>query len=129
MRWQCHATVIPALPGLLNNGVLIDESRGGSINNGSPQPVSVNIDPGGLYGAVPSSLLAAAQGFGTVPAGTTISVYSSDNQTLLYSYTTTAANGPIVVSGRLMNTGHIPFLLSPVYIGYRPRRSRDDNIR
>jgi hypothetical protein len=55
-----------------------------------------------------------------VPAGTTISVYTSDGQTLLYSYTTTATNTPFVTSGGTMNTGYIPFAQQPVYVAYSP---------
>ena len=138
------STVITALPGLLNNGVLINEPQGVlefgpnplpggvsvtgapistvdvQINNGPLQTVPVMIDSGGLYGTIPSSVLGTGQVSGTVPAGTTISVYTSDGQTLLYSYTTTGTNSPTVTSGGMMETGYVPFAQQPVYIGYDP---------
>jgi hypothetical protein len=135
--------VIPALPGTLNNGVLIDESHGvlefgpnpqatrvavaGSptanvdvkIGSGPLQAVPVSIDSGGVYGTIPSTLLGTGQTSGTVPAGTVISVYTSDGHTLLYSYTTTATNG-LTITGSVMNTGNVPFELGPVYIAESP---------
>jgi hypothetical protein len=47
-----------------------------------------------------------------------ISVYTGDGQTLLYSYTTTGTNTPMVVSGNVMDTGYTPFAQGPVYIAY-----------
>jgi hypothetical protein len=105
-----------------------------SINGGAPQPVTTAIDSGGQYGAIP----AAIYGGHTIPisigpfslgqampAGTTISVYTSDGATLLYSYTTTASTGPLVTSTDpssfgAFNTGMAPFLLTPVYIQNSP---------
>ena len=138
------STVVTALPGLLNNGVLINEPQGVlefgpnplpgtisvtgapittvdvQINNGPLQTVPVMFDSGGLYGTIPSSVLGTGQTSGYVPAGTTISVYTPDGQTLLYSYTTTATNSPSVTSGGTMETGYEPFAQQPVYIGYSP---------
>ena len=54
-----------------------------------------------------------------MPAGTKISVYSTD-QTLLYSYTTTSSNGPAVISGSSFNTGYTPYGLVPIYTGASP---------
>ena len=137
------SSVTTALPGNLNQGVLFNEPQGYlqfgpnplaggapvvgapfttldvSINNGPVQPVSAIVDSGGEQGYLPSSL-GVGQSFGSVPAGTTISVYASDGHTLLYSYTTTAANSPTVISGDQMNTGNTPFALGPVYISYSP---------
>jgi hypothetical protein len=101
-----------------------------SVNGGTPHPVSTIIDSGGLYGDIPSPLvgngtvpvtLGNVLTFGeTVPAGTTISVYTSDGQTLLYSYTTTATTGPRAVSANLFSTGAVPYLQEPVYISNSP---------
>ncbi|RUP07374.1 MAG: hypothetical protein EKK34_00010 [Mycobacterium sp.] len=137
------SSIVTALPGLLNNGVLIDESTGvvqfgpntspGSItvsgapitnvavqiNGGALQTAPVMFDSGGINGTIPSSLLGTGQTSGTVPNGTTISVYTSDGQTLLYSYTVNG-NGPGITSGGIMNTGYIPFSQQPVYISYSP---------
>jgi len=137
-----HSSVITALPGQLNQGVLINEPKGylqfganplpgiaisGAplttfevrVNDGPFQLVSALVDSGGDYGSIPSSLLGTGQASGSVPAGTTIGVYTDDGATLLYSYTTTATNGPLVVPGQ-MNTGSVPFALGPVYISYSP---------
>ncbi|KAA8959501.1 MAG: hypothetical protein F6Q13_14485 [Mycobacterium sp.] len=138
------STVITALPGTLNQGALIDESAGalelgpnslpGDISvagspiasldvqvNGGPltRVPSVFIDSGGIYGFIPSAVLDTGQTTGTVPAGTTISFYADNGQTLLYSYTTTATDGPTVTTD-FTSTGNTPFDLGPVYIGQSP---------
>ncbi len=133
------SSVTTALPGTLNQGVLFDEPQGYlhfgpnplpggvpvigspftsvdvSIDNGPMHAVSAIVDSGGEQGYLPSSV-----GVGQPPAGTTISVYTSDGSTLLYSYTTTASNSPTVVSGDQMNTGNTPFALGPVYVSHSP---------
>ena len=105
-----------------------------SVNGGALQPVTTAIDSGGQYGALPGVIAGTPTvpitigpfSFGaTVPAGTTISVYTSDGATLLYSYTTTAATGPLVTSTNpssfgAFNTGMAPFLQTPVYISNSP---------
>jgi hypothetical protein len=105
-----------------------------SVNGAPLQPVSTAIDLGGQYGALPASLVGSPTvpitigpfSFGkTVPAGTTISVYTSDGATLLYSYTTTAPTGPLVTSTDpssfgAFNTGAVPFTQTPVYISNSP---------
>jgi hypothetical protein len=72
-----------------------------------------------VYGTIPQSLAPQLGGGTLLPAGTEISVYTADGQTLLYSYTTTT-NGPHVVSGDLMNSGYFPFSDNPIYVDYRP---------
>ncbi|HEU4362462.1 MAG TPA: PecA family PE domain-processing aspartic protease, partial [Mycobacterium sp.] len=138
------STVIPALPGLLNQGVLINESRGVlqfgpnsltpilsvpgapitaayvSIDNGPREPVYAMIDSGGVYGTIPSSAVTGARIGEQLPGGTNISVYTGDGHTLLYSYLTTATDGPWVVPAGVMNTGYIPFQQYPVYLSYSP---------
>ncbi len=105
-----------------------------SVNGAPPQSVSTAIDLGGQYGALPASLVGTDTvpitvgpfSFGeTVPAGTTISVYTNDGATLLYSYTTTAPTGPQVTSTdpssfAAFNTGATPFVQTPVYISNSP---------
>lgn len=87
-----------------------------SINDGPKQAADSIIDSGGVYGTLPAYLIGGAS---EVPAGTKISVYSADGQTLLYSYTTFTTDGPTVVGdSALMNTGYIPFQQGPVYINY-----------
>lgn len=136
--------VTTALPGELSQGVLINEPQhvlqfGANplpprvsvpgapittvdvqINGGPLQPVSAFIDSGGVYGAIPASVLGTGQLSGTVPPGTQISVYTSDGTTLLYSYTTSGTNSPAVTTGNVMNTGFMPFAQQPVYISYGP---------
>lgn len=147
--------VITALPGDLNQGVLINAPHGQmqfganplsplpnasisgapvaplaiQINNGPLVPVVAVIDSGGASGSITASALGTGQVSGTVPPGTTISVYTSNGQTLLYSYTTSATvgpfQGPTVMStptslGYDMITGFAPFALGPVYISTSP---------
>jgi hypothetical protein len=128
--------VTAALPGQLHDGVLLDQSQGylifgpnplatraavfGApyaqlavmIGSGSLQTVSTTIDSGGVYGTIPTSIVSS------VPIGTLISVYTSDGQTLLYSYTVDATNTPSIGGSTAMNTGNVPFAQGPVYIGY-----------
>ncbi|MGB5796840.1 MAG: PecA family PE domain-processing aspartic protease, partial [Mycolicibacter algericus] len=138
------STIISALPGALNQGVLIDATRGEvvfgpnpldpelsvpgspfvdtmvSINGGVPQPVSTSIDSGGMFGSVPQWLVPSLGVGSQLPVGTEISVYTADGQTLLYSYTTTSSNSPWVWSNSSMNSGYFPFSENPIYIDYRP---------
>jgi hypothetical protein len=138
------STVIAALPGTLDQGALINESKGVlefgpnslpstvslagapttaldvKIGDGPLEHVSVAIDSGGVYGFIPSSVLETGQTSGIVPAGITISVYTSNGETLLYSYTTTQTDGPFVTSGTALNSGYTPFYLGPVYIAESP---------
>jgi hypothetical protein len=138
------STVIAALPGTLDQGALINESQhvlefgpnpltgtvsiAGAptssldvkIGDGPLEHVSVAIDSGGVYGFIPSSVLDTGQTSGTLTAGITISVYTSNGETLLYSYTTTGSDGPFVTTGNAMNSGYTPFYLGPVYIAESP---------
>lgn len=138
------STIISALPGALNQGVLIDEQNNqvvfgpnpltpdlslpGSpfvdtmvaINGGTPVAVSTSIDSGGVWGSIPQSLYPSLGIGSKLPEGNEISVYTADGQTLLYSYTTTATNGPVIVGSTSMNSGYFPFSENPIYIDYRP---------
>jgi hypothetical protein len=136
------SSVITALPGQFNQGVLINEPDGYlqfgpnplpgitvsgapvtafdvQINGGPLHQVAALVDSGGDFGSIPSSILETGQTSGMLPAGTTISIYTNDDLTLLYSYTTTASNGPQVLPGQ-MNTGYAPFAQGPVYMSYSP---------
>ena len=91
-----------------------------SINNGTPLGVSDDIDSGGVYGTIPSTLVGSS---GSLPTGTTIDVYNSPGGTLLYSYVTTTdslgnSTAPAVVSGTSIDSGIEPFLEEPIYINY-----------
>ncbi|OPE45953.1 hypothetical protein BV508_27730, partial [Mycobacterium intermedium] len=137
------STILTALPGVLNNGVLINEPAGqvvfgpnttggavtvaGSpisnvvvqINNGPPQTAPVMFDSGGIFGTIPSSLAGVPAGQ-YLPTGTTVSVYTEDGATLLYSYTMNGSNNLWVTSGGNMNTGYFPFSQQPIYVSYNP---------
>jgi hypothetical protein len=94
-----------------------------SVNGGTPLEVTNNIDSGGVFGTIPSSLLSGS----SVPAGTVITVENTAHQ-VLYTYTTTGnfdvgtgtgvSDGPTVVSGNGIDSGVIPFLHHGVYIDY-----------
>jgi hypothetical protein len=93
------------------------------VGTGTPKEVTNIIDSGGVFGTIPSSLESGS----SVPAGTLISVYNTDNE-LLYSYTTTGnfdvgtgtavSDAPTIVSGTNIDSGVIPFLHHGVYIDY-----------
>ncbi|KDF02028.1 hypothetical protein Y900_024640 [Mycolicibacterium aromaticivorans JS19b1 = JCM 16368] len=91
---------------------------------------NVTIDSGGLGGNIPRDVLPSSlSGYDVgddLPVGTTVSVYTSDGQTLLYTMTITAAdysagNVPDVSTKSYgMNTGSFPFLQGPIYFEYTP---------
>ncbi|BBC65423.1 hypothetical protein MMRN_23190 [Mycobacterium marinum] len=138
--------VTAALPGDLNQGVLINTNLGylqfganpltpvasvtGSpvtdlqiqINNGPLQPATGSfIDSGGLYGTIPSSLIPGVPVGYSVPVGTTITVYTTDGVQLYSQTVTGSTNAPLVVpSNNPFNTGNYPFLLGPIYISNSP---------
>jgi hypothetical protein len=77
--------------------------------------VSDDVDSGGVYGTIPSSLNAAP--------GSLITVYSSQNGTELYSYTVgTDSLGtselPDSTSGTSIDSGVEPFLTHEIYLDY-----------
>lgn len=147
-------TVISALPGDLSQGVLINEPEryvqfgpdpltGGvtvdgiadavlrvQVGDGDKVLVNAIIDSGGVYGTMPRSVLDPAGTVGQdLAANQVINVFTSDGQTLLYSYTTTATNTPTIVPDRqFMNTGFMPFNLGPIYIGYDPATTTFHNL-
>ncbi|WP_231981951.1 PecA family PE domain-processing aspartic protease [Mycobacterium sp. E2327] len=137
---------VTALPGSFGQGLLIDEPKGvmqfgpnplpaiasvtGApsttldirINNGAMQQTSgAFIDSGGLYGYVPDNLNPPNSG-GYLPAGTTISVYTPNGATLLYTTTVGSQQTSVVSSllGGNFNTGIAPFLQDPIYLSYSP---------
>jgi hypothetical protein len=85
--------------------------------------VANDIDSGGVFGTIPSSLVPS----GSVPSGTEITVYNTAGQEL-YSYTTTdqfpigggqvTLDSPTVVSGTDIDSGVLPFLNHAVYLDY-----------
>jgi hypothetical protein len=77
--------------------------------------VSDDVDSGGVYGTIPASLGAAQ--------GSTITVYSSQGGTELYSYVVGKdASGfselPTAISGTSIDSGVMPFLQEPIFIDY-----------
>ncbi|EHB57981.1 PE-PGRS family protein [Mycolicibacterium rhodesiae JS60] len=94
---------------------------------------NVTIDSGGTGGNVmrvnlPSTLSGYTDG-DYLPVGTTISVYTSDTKTLLYTMTISKGEyengyGPTVSSESTgMNTGIFPFLQGPIYFSYNADNS------
>jgi hypothetical protein len=100
-----------------------------AIDGGAQQPVVSLIDSGGVYGTMPSDIVAPASN-GYVPQGTKISVYAP-NGTFLYSFTVgSAPYAPVGVGPtdqpdsagnylNYMNTGNYAYKQGPVYIDYR----------
>jgi hypothetical protein len=91
-----------------------------SVNGGTPVAVSDDVDTGGVYGTIPSSLVGNA---GSVPSGTLIDVYNHPGGTLLYSYVTGTdslgdSTSPTVVSGTSIDSGIEPYLEQPIFIDY-----------
>jgi hypothetical protein len=77
--------------------------------------VSDDVDSGGVYGTIPSSLGAAQ--------GSTITVYSSQGGTELYSYVVGTDSDktselPVPISGTSIDSGVIPFEEEPIFIDY-----------
>ncbi|OBK58140.1 hypothetical protein A5656_16900 [Mycobacterium gordonae] len=132
---------VQALPGTLNQGILINEPAGSvqfganpgtafavsngapvtnllvSVNGGAPLPVfSAYVDTGGLSGLLPFYLGTGAVN-GLVPAGTHLTVYN-DGGVLLYQQTVGAGSDAPRVGFLSMNTGNTPFELMPIYFSY-----------
>jgi hypothetical protein len=100
------------------------------VGSGTPVAVSDDVDSGGVYGTIPSSLESGS----SVPPGTLISVYdnSTGTGTPLYSYTTGTdslgdSTAPTVVSGTSIDSGVEPFLQEPIYINYTDDTLTFDN--
>src|ERR1700730_1791790 len=91
-----------------------------SLNGGTRVAVADDVDSGGVFGTIPSSLVSGS----SVPPGTTIDLYNSaSGGTLLYSYNTgnlatSGYDGPTPVSGNQIDSGVLPFLHEPIYISY-----------
>ncbi len=145
-----HGSIVTtALPGQLNEGELINQPQGYLQFGPNPLPAVASVsgvpittldvqiggynplgdywtvtsvlDSGGNHGTLPGVILGTGQTSGRVPAGTTISISADNNQTPLYTYTTTDTYSPLATDNNTaMNTGFTPFLLGPVYIGNSP---------
>jgi hypothetical protein len=106
-----------------NPGTAIDTVSGAPIanlyetvtTNGQTvgSTVSDDVDSGGVYGTIPSSLAS------DVEPGSTITVYSSQGGTELYSYEVgSAGEEPTSTSGTSIDSGVEPYLNEPIYIDY-----------
>jgi hypothetical protein len=92
-----------------------------SVNGGTPLEVTNNIDSGGVFGTIPSSLASS------VPSGTVITVENAAHQ-VLYTYTTIGnfdvgtgtgvSDAPTIVSGTSIDSGVLPFLNHEIYLDY-----------
>ncbi len=92
-----------------------------SIDHGAPVEVATDFDSGGVYGAIPESVLPVnLASDSTLPVGTEIQVYDApvaDQANLLYEYTiTNASESPTIVSSGDFDTGNEPFLQGPIYV-------------
>jgi hypothetical protein len=93
---------------------------GGGTVIGPSGSVSDDIDSGGVYGTIPSSI--APNG---VPVGDYVNVYDPSTDQLLYSYEVEnsstdplANNPPVVTTGSSIDSGYEAFENQPVYIDY-----------
>jgi hypothetical protein len=83
--------------------------------------VTDDVDSGGVYGTIPSSLVGSS---GSLPDNSVVTVYSSQGGTELYQYTVTGSvadkdyTGPGAVSGTKIDSGYLPFNQDPIYINY-----------
>ncbi|MGB9248836.1 MAG: PecA family PE domain-processing aspartic protease [Mycobacterium sp.] len=84
-----------------------------TVTNGSTTTgasVSDDVDSGGVFGTIPSSLTAAP--------GTVITVYDHQGGTELYQYTVGSGEVPTSVTGTSIDSGFAPFLNHEIYINY-----------
>jgi hypothetical protein len=92
---------------------------------GTPTSVSDDLDSGGVYGTIPSSIDST-----TLPQGDIVKVY--DGNTELYQYivgtdSVPQSEAPGVVSGTSIDSGIEPFLTHPVFIDYTGHTISIDN--
>ena len=133
-----NSTPLGALPGLLSQGILMQQSRnrailgpnpyaarvtlgGAPVNNlivkvgDSAEIIETWIDSGGLTGSIPASL---AGGDDSVPDGTLISVYTPDGETLLFSYRASGRNTPVVDDEEFVLVGFQAFAKDGIYADF-----------
>jgi hypothetical protein len=95
-------------------GLLETVTRGGSVIGSGT--VTNDLDSGGVYGTIPSSIAGSG-----LALGDKISVY--DGSTLLYSYTVGTDSigqntAPTVISGLSIDSGVVPFFTHEAYFDY-----------
>jgi PE-PGRS family protein with aspartyl peptidase-like domain len=91
----------------------VTTSTGTTVGSSS---VSDDLDSGGVYGTIPSSISSS-----TLAQGDIVKVY--DGTTELYQYTVGTdsigqSEAPTAVSGTSIDSGVMPFLTNPVYLDY-----------
>jgi hypothetical protein len=94
-------------------GTLTETVTSGGTTIGTAQ-VSDDVDSGGVFGTIPSSIDSSALANGDV-------VTVSDNGTTLYSYIVAndgVHDAPTVVSGTAIDSGFAPFNQEPIFISY-----------
>ncbi len=89
-------------------------SAGGTVIGSTT--VSNDLDSGGVYGTIPSSIVGSG-----LATGDTVSVY--DGNTLLYSYVIGTdslgqSTAPTVISGTAIDSGVVPFFTHEAYFDY-----------
>jgi hypothetical protein len=82
-------------------------TNGGSTTGSS---VSDDVDSGGVFGTIPSTLNAEP--------GSIITVYTSQGGTELYQYTVGSGEVPTSTTGTSIDSGVEPFLTHEIYINY-----------
>lgn len=95
--------------------------------NGVPHSATIidDVDSGGVYGTIPSSLASDVQ------QGSTITV--SEGSTVLYSYqvgtdSLNQSEAPTSTTSTTIDSGIIPFLQHPIYIDYANDKLYFDNL-
>jgi hypothetical protein len=93
----------------------VTTSTGALVGTGS---VSDDVDSGGVFGTIPSTIDSSPLAQGDV-------VTVTDGNTVLYSYIVGANEAPIVTTGTAGSTNAIdsgvePYLEEPIFIGYGP---------
>ena len=80
----------------------------GTVGTGT---ISDDLDSGGVYGTIPSSISSSSLAQGDV-----VTVYDGSKE--LYSYTVGAGESPTVTSGTSIDSGFPAFQDNPIYIDY-----------
>ncbi|WP_428340154.1 hypothetical protein [Mycobacterium sp.] len=83
----------------------------GAVVGSSAVPVSDDLDTGGVYGTIPSSISSSGLAQGDI-------VTVSEGSTVLYSYAVGAGGSPDIASGTTIDSGVEPFLTHALYIDY-----------
>jgi hypothetical protein len=142
--------VIPALPGTLDQGVLVNQPQSAVEFGPNPLPAKVSVagspttsnlyvqatpagGPAGPLVSAPTVYIDSGDNFGSIPASVLATGQSSgtvpagtvisvyaSDGTTLLYTYTTGASNGLTVTGSVMNTGNPAFAQGPVYIGESP---------